>query len=337
MGQGFVTFSRGILTAVLVIIMAYTMSVYSAEPITQANLESAIVGQNIERLKEIIRDYKNESLKLDLNAALFKASSYQNGEVISLLIAAGADTESRGAANGLTPLWNAILNRNDEATYALIRAGADVRAKDKSGETAYHRMFAETCHGDHVNWKKETSDAAHASYYSFTAKKGESGRLENFECPNISLQSSNSHFKIEKPKYVKSSSTRKEIRSDGTIELVCEGRVPDVLLSGELKEDEKSSHCSAKNGKWECINYGFANYPCPKTFAVAEKAGRIMHDPSDEIESVLVERVPNGKDGGRVTCESKARSARMVYRLPGDQYRYQTCTPTREGWACEVF
>lgn len=55
----------------------------------------------------------------------------RSGEVVSVLLAAGADVEDRGG--GAAPLGVAVQARNGAAVRALIRAGADVWRDDGGG------------------------------------------------------------------------------------------------------------------------------------------------------------------------------------------------------------
>jgi ankyrin repeat protein len=57
--------------------------------------------------------------------------------VVSKLLAKGADVNA-GDSNGVTPLMAACLNKtvSDKVVSALVTAGADLSAKNKSGESA---------------------------------------------------------------------------------------------------------------------------------------------------------------------------------------------------------
>ena len=59
-------------------------------------------------------------------------------EVITMLVKAGADIEARDSVHGKTALlWAAYANPNPEVTAALLKAGADLEARDKvDGMTA---------------------------------------------------------------------------------------------------------------------------------------------------------------------------------------------------------
>ncbi len=64
------------------------------------------------------------------------AAFNQNPEVILLLLKAGADIEARDSEYGSTALvWAAFSNQNQEATSTLLKAGADVNARTKDGGT----------------------------------------------------------------------------------------------------------------------------------------------------------------------------------------------------------
>ena len=59
----------------------------------------------------------------DLNAALYSAASNGHGEIVSRLVAAGADLNAPDR-NGRTPLYTAASNGHSHATLALLIGGA---------------------------------------------------------------------------------------------------------------------------------------------------------------------------------------------------------------------
>ena len=71
---------------------------------------------------------------------LITAASFNTDpEVITTLLKAGADLEARDSSPyGMTALMGAAYtNRNPEVIITLLKAGADARAKDKGGRTAF--------------------------------------------------------------------------------------------------------------------------------------------------------------------------------------------------------
>ena len=62
------------------------------------------------------------------------ATSYGNAEMVQLLIAAGADVDTR-SESGITPLQNAAGSGTAEMVQLLITAGADVNTRSRFGHT----------------------------------------------------------------------------------------------------------------------------------------------------------------------------------------------------------
>lgn len=61
-------------------------------------------------------------------------------KIVSLLLAAGADANSRDTQER-TPLFYACMNQHPDAVRILVAAGADVNAKDRSGQTVLMSCF----------------------------------------------------------------------------------------------------------------------------------------------------------------------------------------------------
>jgi ankyrin repeat protein len=60
----------------------------------------------------------------------------ENPEVITTLLKAGADLMARDTKFGMTPLMLAAAgNQNPEVITTLLKAGADINARDKAGQT----------------------------------------------------------------------------------------------------------------------------------------------------------------------------------------------------------
>ena len=69
--------------------------------------------------------------------ALIWAARFNRPEVITTLLKAGADFEAR-ANDGSTALITAVeFNENSEVFMTLLKAGEDAKAKDKAGKTAF--------------------------------------------------------------------------------------------------------------------------------------------------------------------------------------------------------
>lgn len=74
--------------------------------------------------------------------------------MITTLLKAGADLKARDK-DGLTTLMNAALtNQNPEVIVALLKAGANAKAKDSAGNTAFDYAKAnEKLKGTAAYWK----------------------------------------------------------------------------------------------------------------------------------------------------------------------------------------
>lgn len=70
-------------------------------------------------------------------SALHVAAFWDNAEVASALIAAGADVNATDDV-GTTPLHDAAANNSTRVAKVLIEAGADVSARDGTGDTPFH-------------------------------------------------------------------------------------------------------------------------------------------------------------------------------------------------------
>lgn len=73
---------------------------------------------------------------------LHMASSNGHAEIVSDLLAAGADKDAQDL-NGRTPLYHAVAARHPEIVRSLIAAGADTDVKDHNGWTALHWASSE--------------------------------------------------------------------------------------------------------------------------------------------------------------------------------------------------
>jgi ankyrin repeat protein len=69
---------------------------------------------------------------------MYAAWFNQNPQVITTLLKAGADINARDRYNNMTPLmYAAWFNQNPEVITTLLNAGADAKAKSSAGKTAF--------------------------------------------------------------------------------------------------------------------------------------------------------------------------------------------------------
>jgi ankyrin repeat protein len=68
--------------------------------------------------------------------ALFSACQNGHADVVSLLIAKGANVNARNVVNGVTPLIIASCFGHSAVIRLLLRAGADAKVVDLTGDTA---------------------------------------------------------------------------------------------------------------------------------------------------------------------------------------------------------
>lgn len=73
----------------------------------------------------------------DKTALHYAASEASSGEIINILVAAGANVEARDLS-GSAPIHYAAKNPNGEILLALIAAGADLEAEQEDGARALH-------------------------------------------------------------------------------------------------------------------------------------------------------------------------------------------------------
>ena len=79
----------------------------------------------------------NERDRSGLSALMWSASSDKSPAVITVLLKAGAEIEAKDTEDGGTALlWAAWNNRNPAVIETLLKAGADIKARNKHGWTA---------------------------------------------------------------------------------------------------------------------------------------------------------------------------------------------------------
>ena len=70
---------------------------------------------------------------------MWAADTNSNPEMITTLLKAGADIEARDKGGSTALMAAAERNPNPEVITALLRAGADAKAKNKAGQTAFDK------------------------------------------------------------------------------------------------------------------------------------------------------------------------------------------------------
>jgi uncharacterized protein len=109
---------------------------------------------------------------------IFHAIRGRNSENARILIKAGADLNARNSY-GLTPLAEAAVLRAFDVMYVLLEAGADLRAKDNNGLSVSYYVLTFT-----INFPKSDLAKSREKCMEFMRKKGidfEKERLENAE------------------------------------------------------------------------------------------------------------------------------------------------------------
>ena len=85
---------------------------------------------------------------------LHTAASSGTAEIVELLVESGANIEGKASQSGQTPLFAAVMHSEGMAK-ALVRLGANVRARDKNGRTALQFLEAQAIyHSDPVLQKR---------------------------------------------------------------------------------------------------------------------------------------------------------------------------------------
>lgn len=156
-----------IILAILGVSMMFKSSHNPQKWTPQNELNSAATKASLDEVHKILEDHK----RLDLNMALVKAAesdaSKKNIEVIKFLVESGANVNGKGRTRGLPLFWAAyqgnvfaveyLLNKqadpniistqgfpvigitgNIQIVRLLLKAGANVNAKNSVGDTALH-------------------------------------------------------------------------------------------------------------------------------------------------------------------------------------------------------
>lgn len=87
---------------------------------------------------------------------LHTAASSGTAEIVELLVESGANIEGKASQSGQTPLFAAVMHSEGMAK-ALVRLGANLRARDKNGRTALQFLKAQAIYrSDPVLQKRVT-------------------------------------------------------------------------------------------------------------------------------------------------------------------------------------
>ena len=82
-------------------------------------------------------DVNAQDKLLDWTALMHAARFNKNPEVITTLLKAGADVNAKDTDGWTALMWAAWKNQNLRVITALLKAGADAKAKDGVGKTAF--------------------------------------------------------------------------------------------------------------------------------------------------------------------------------------------------------
>ncbi|HXA51200.1 MAG TPA: ankyrin repeat domain-containing protein [Candidatus Acidoferrum sp.] len=147
--------------------------------VTDQTLEFAALSENIEILRLIVRAAQIKLTGERGQAILGQAARSRQTDLVQFLLDSGADVNSRGPGEGLTPLASAVNNGAFENARLLLRKGANADARDHSGRTAlWYAAVSENSglitllleHGADVNARDNAGRTAlmHAADLCFT-------------------------------------------------------------------------------------------------------------------------------------------------------------------------
>ncbi len=121
-----------IVSFIIIVNTAYAASFYD-------KMHDAIVKNNIRTVESLLKKKNSDpNVRRDTRASptfLTQAARLGREEIVSLLIASGADVNS-GDGDAMTPLMHAAWNGHVRIVAILIKAGADIQDQNKWGETA---------------------------------------------------------------------------------------------------------------------------------------------------------------------------------------------------------
>lgn len=101
------------------------------------DFQSAVIQSNIKLLKKALSGGLNLNAmqpgSVEISALMFAAARSNNADIIYTLVKAGADVSARNKNGDSALSVAALVNKNADIIAALIESGADVNAKDNSG------------------------------------------------------------------------------------------------------------------------------------------------------------------------------------------------------------
>ena len=99
-----------------------------------ADFINAVAGQDVEKVKAMLRRGANPNAQTSGKSALLMAALFDNAPLVQALINGGADVNFKDES--LTPLVVAAFKGNTAVAKSLILAGADCNFKTQKGQTA---------------------------------------------------------------------------------------------------------------------------------------------------------------------------------------------------------
>mmetsp|Transcript_22376 Transcript_22376/g.39004 ORF Transcript_22376/g.39004 Transcript_22376/m.39004 type:complete len:404 (+) Transcript_22376:80-1291(+) len=106
-------------------------------------IHKAIQHREIKELRQLLSDKRTRRLLVDTaskdgQTPLHYAAWSDQPQAVKLLLRAGANLEARDSADGTTPLMKACFNGNIQVVHLLTRAGADMNNTSDDLKTALH-------------------------------------------------------------------------------------------------------------------------------------------------------------------------------------------------------